>query len=721
MKRLNILIILIAVLALFVNYQYLRAQGAVKDMNVGYLQQRVADSGDEGEGVMGWANNSHVYYDGYDWRSLFSSKAQFMGCKNWTDTLGNKHSIKVSGHGQWESDDRHIWIPIPDEAGWTVHRYMRFQPPTVVVDGLQMSDPYPFNLSDHADPSKIPGNADIMTESFVNTDMGVSIHMKAYGFRQPFHDDYVIFEWTFKNTGNVDLDDEIELNQTIENWHYIRQIRQFEEPRGMVSSYGEMPGDSLWLIYGYPSRGDASDWDNFGAVNSETGHIEAPFYVGETILFTSAAVNDMVNNDENQPFMTGYHDCDLPAVTRHSLNLTDTDINNLYTIMSEGFNAYDGQPELDGAKPGHHSERFDERGFKFYSDYPHLGYTMSSFWAIGPFDLAPGDSIKVVWAPVMGMIDAETGWEVGQGWMEGTLEPPPGMDFALGIDNLPPHFELYPELYAADQYASEEINWAKDCWVATGKDSLFRNATAANWAYQNGLTIPEAPPPPSITVTSLPDKINIEWTNESESAGDFSGYRVYRAKGSWVPTIPYGETEFIGGWELVYETTGSSVHSFDDTEAQRGIAYFYYVTAFDDGTQNPPDYDGKVRSLESSMFANMTTKAAYLTRPAEDDLSNVVIVPNPYNISASQLQFTGEPDKIMFYNLPIECKIRIYTESGDLVQEIDHYGSGDSPWGDVEQEHSATLSDQIIVSGIYLVHFKTPDGKTAIKKLVVVR
>lgn len=718
MKRFNILIILIIVFALFVSYNNVQAQGAIKNMNVGYFQQRVSDSGDEGEGVMGWANNSHVYYHGFDWRSMFSTKAQFMGCANWTDTLGTQHTIKVSGHGQWESDDRRIWMPVPDEAGWAIHRYVRRQPPTVIVDGMQMNDPYPFNVSDHVDATKIPGNADMMTESYVNTDMGISIHMKTYGFTQSMYDDFVIFDWTFKNTGNVDLDDDIELNQTIKDWYYIRQIRQFEEPQGFVSSYGEMPDDSLWLIYGYPSRDPDADWDNFGDVDDETGHLLAPFYVGETIVFVSASNNDMTNNDVNQPSMTGYHDCDLSAVTRHSLNLSESDINDLYAIMSEGFNAYDGQPEMDGAKPGHHSLRFDERGFKFWSD-PDYGYTMSSFWAIGPFDLAPGDSVRVVWAPVVGMIDAVTGWEVGQGWKNGTLEPPAGMDFNLGIDNLPPHYDLYPDLYATDKYATAEINRAKDCWVATGKDSLFRNATAANWAFQNDLTIADAPPPPSVTVTSLPDKIQIEWTNESESASDFAGYRVYRAKGNWYPGLQ--DDEFIGGWEMIYETTGSSVHSYFDTAAQRGIAYFYYVTAFDNGTQNPPDFDGIVRSKESSIFANMTTRAAYLTREAEEDLSNVVIVPNPFNISASKLQFTGEPDKIMFYNLPVECKIRIYTESGDLIQEIDHYGSGDSPWGDVPQEHSATLSDQIIVSGIYIVHFETPDGKTAIKKLVVVR
>ena len=37
------------------------------------------------------------------------------------------------------------------------------------------------------------------------------------------------------------------------------------------------------------------------------------------------------------------------------------------------------------------------------------------------------------------------------------------------IYNLPPPWKKFPELYEND-----ENNWAKDCWIATGKDSLFQ-------------------------------------------------------------------------------------------------------------------------------------------------------------------------------------------------------------------------------------------------------
>jgi hypothetical protein len=219
--------------------------------------------------------------------------------------------------------------------------------------------------------------------------------------------------------------------------------------------------------------------------------------------------------------------------------------------------------------------------------------------------------------------------------------------------------------------------------------------------------------------------IRVEWGNESETAGDFAGYRVYRAEGDWWTHIPEGETSLIGAWEIVYECgvgTGNPVtFTYEDTTAKINIAYFYAVTAFDDGQTNIADFHGQTESLESSMFLNMTQRAAYRLKDAAANLDKVVIVPNPFNISASELQYTGEPNKIMFKNLPIECTIRIFTESGDLIKTIDHYGSGDEPWGVLQVEHMTTDSDQIIVSGIYIAHIETPDGDSTIKKFVIVR
>ncbi len=106
------------------------------------------------------------------------------------------------------------------------------------------------------------------------------------------------------------------------------------------------------------------------------------------------------------------------------------------------------------------------------------------------------------------------------------------------------------------------------------------------------------------------------------------------------------------------------------------------------------------------------------------------IVPNPYNIRSAELQYTGEPDKIMFLNIPGHCLIRIYTENGDLINTIEHEnGSGDERW------NSNTFSGQVVVSGVYIVHFTVTEdftdpltgevryrkGDTAYQKCIIIR
>lgn len=71
----------------------------------------------------------------------------------------------------------------------------------------------------------------------------------------------------------------------------------------------------------------------------------------------------------------------------------------------------------------------------------------------------------------------------------------------------------------------------------------------------------------------------------------------------------------------------------------------------------------------------MTTVPASLKREAGKSLKDIVVVPNPFSITAGlqDLQFGGEPNLIRFMNIPYACKIKIYTESGDLVSCVHNF------------------------------------------------
>jgi hypothetical protein len=113
----------------------------------------------------------------------------------------------------------------------------------------------------------------------------------------------------------------------------------------------------------------------------------------------------------------------------------------------------------------------------------------------------------------------------------------------------------------------------------------------------------------------------------------------------------------------------------------------------------------------------MTNKPAFLRRPAGETMSEIIVVPNPLHLGAKQLQFgSSAQDRLAFYGLPPQCTIRIFTERGDLIETIEHTdGSGDELW------NSTTSSRQIVVSGLYIAHFETPDGESAIRKFTVIR
>lgn len=106
--------------------------------------------------------------------------------------------------------------------------------------------------------------------------------------------------------------------------------------------------------------------------------------------------------------------------------------------------------------------------------------------------------------------------------------------------------------------------------------------------------------------------------------------------------------------------------------------------------------------------------------PAERDLSRVAVVPNPYAFFQSTER--GQPH-LKFANLPPEGTIRIYTVSGQFVQEIrydadDLVGAGTS--GDLEW-NLQTRERTEISYGLYIWVLTTPDGRKAMGKFVILR
>ncbi len=159
---------------------------------------------------------------------------------------------------------------------------------------------------------------------------------------------------------------------------------------------------------------------------------------------------------------------------------------------------------------------------------------------------------------------------------------------------------------------------------------------------------------------------------------------------------------------------------------QASKSYWVTVSAFDYGSRKIA-----LSSMESALNLNAVT--AYplpSTGEVETQGLQVQVFPNPYRIDGGyatagyenrdRTKSAERSRAIHFYNLPRVCTIRIYTLSGDLVEEIDH----DRPDGgaDAQQERWNLISrnTQAVTTGVYLYHISSAMGDQ-LGKLVIIK
>ena len=113
-----------------------------------------------------------------------------------------------------------------------------------------------------------------------------------------------------------------------------------------------------------------------------------------------------------------------------------------------------------------------------------------------------------------------------------------------------------------------------------------------------------------------------------------------------------------------------------------------------------------------------TTADNYLV--SEDDLDEIVVVPNPYNATSvyEHIAFIRE---VQFMGLPENCLIRIFNTAGELVQVIKHDVNSPGYRGpSIEAWDLRTYNNQEVSFGVYIFHVTSNDqeftGKLAVIK-----
>jgi hypothetical protein len=428
--------------------------------------------------------------------------------------------------------------------------------------------------------------------------------------------------------------------------------------------HGKYPSFTQYDNLGGPIWTPAST-ANYGDPADTVGRLGAAQFVGIGTIHADRSAADSTD-DPAQPSTTSYEGSD------ESLASADADMYSA-ARMTAKYTTWMRR----GHRAPRHADVVEPTGtFNDPKGDPSLGTPggFSNANGYGPYTINPGEDVHIVLVEAVGALSREKQISVGRKFKAATISAK-----------------------------------AKNDSVLTGKDSLFQTMRRAIANYKSGYALPPAPLPPKIlTVTSAGDKIGLTWDTYSTPDPALAGFRVYRA---------LGKTD---GEYTMLAQVGKTVRSFDDTTALRGRAYYYYVVSVGDPALNT----GQALTpagvpLMSSRYYTQTYEPAFLKRAPGTAMGEVRIVPNPYSVSAplKSLRFEGEGDKIAFFNIPGQCRIRIFTELGELIKEIEHTdGSGDAYW------NSVTSSNQVIVSGIYIVVFENMQtGERIIKKLSVIR
>jgi hypothetical protein len=345
-------------------------------------------------------------------------------------------------------------------------------------------------------------------------------------------------------------------------------------------------------------------------------------------------------------------------------------------------------------------------------------------------------------------------------------------------------------------------------------EGIQKAVRAARWAYAQNYVIPQLPPLPDMKVTNtLFKSVAVEWDKRAEAEPEFAGYKIYKSsqylKKFWLqegmrvvdryqenmtpgptpdalkkPVNPkfdaFGifagtssqhsyQPDTWGTWDLIAvipkaqlasmpaSTYFASGYKYDDKDIVLGFSYWYYVAAYKEGTYTGPDGETTNRIETHSTNRNGATGLWQLTFPfalnnanfgktATTDaaaspaglknigavqivysalapsgvVSEVKVRPNPYKKAALHDNRSNVYDhKLLFYNLPPACKITITDVAGQIIDVI-NFTSADANKGSTFWDMFSKDGLEC-ASGLYLYIVESPTGDKKIGQFSILR
>jgi len=757
-----------------------------KWITIGSLQNFFYDTGTEREEVVyGQQQWGYTWDSFYHDQDMQAAKGMWIGARNFYDPVQSKeYSYKIAHNGPRAVTDVEIREYIPQEMKLVA----RYAHPDIFVDDNEGSDMMNGINAKNDDVDEIDPllSADRVFVNTINTSVGLTFTRKVYAVSQQNYDNILISEYEFENTGIYDQDGNIypqDLEGVYFHWQWrdavsqegcwngaytalhrhwisttVREVRwgysmmsdvigEDQDNPTTVSAYEDKTGqDALddagnwmrgyvawmgkWSKFGYDNIGSpnvvGTAHNSLPALND--GRLGSPQYKGLVVIHADTSPAD-ATDDRSQPSSQTYINSNHPYT--NTAGMDQYDANGMF----EKYTRYmaNGNDNNSLAETVWQTQGGDAGAFSAATGA--AGY--SQMLAFGPYTIASGEKIKIVWAECADGLSHNKGYQIGQQWFKAKYD---GESVTVTDPDNPASTMV---ITAANCDA-----W-KDAMVYSGRDSLmntFRNAiNLYNGDFYS--TVPEAPTPPQkVEIFSTEDGVKIVWDGSSSvAATKFEGFKIYRAyieKDSTYREVM--DCNISDGNLEDYRVESTNEFEFTDSEPLRGQNYFYYITAYDDGSLNEVEPG---IALESSPFYTRTNKGATAKSPPapnekmnidDYDLDNpddrkdlmefiVKIVPNPINVRNGEIQYIGNVNKLLFAGVPTGCKVQIFTERGDYVTDVEEVEIGYA-W------YLTTDWQQILVSGVYIARLIMEEdyydvktgvrfdiGDTIIKKFIIIR
>ncbi|NIA30202.1 MAG: hypothetical protein GWP06_09855 [Actinobacteria bacterium] len=395
----------------------------------------------------------------------------------WTDQAGTAHDVKVFEVIQ------NSFYPVSDNNQPICEQFerrLRYPLPRRIVNGVDMTV-----LRHTDDPVDAATPSDMVIYHHCTSDVGIDIERWAYSFDNEQFDDAIVFEFVFTNVSSQPRQDV---------YFGFRAKPGARLSGGLVWSnyYGAQyrdGTDSLRIYYNCDaatylgSQGRAPD--DRAEPDSYWGNFRQPQYLGYLILHADKSSDDETD-DPTAPHKEGWADY------RHIPNIEGDSHEQVYQFLSlpwdenitHIYTAQDGMIRL--RKPGRNKRDIN----------PQIESTKNALLSFGPYQMNPGDDVRIVLAFVGGSISERLAIDAGEAYDSGYQFSVPRTPMPYAIPSL--------GIEAGQLLTMGQI----DTLLDTGLDSLLRHAGRLVRAWDNsdikngaGSFVAEmAPPSPSIEI-----------------------------------------------------------------------------------------------------------------------------------------------------------------------------------------------------------------------------